>query len=70
MDKHRDKTLDSLIGALVEITFTDNKVIKGVLGYTEQFSGQYSYKKTHYYTCDNYSFRKSHVKKARGLIMT
>lgn len=67
MDKHRDKTLDSLIGTLVEITFKDNKVIKGVLGYTEAFSGQYSNTKTHYYTCGYYSFRKSHVKKVRGL---
>jgi len=67
MDKHRDKTLDSLIGALVETTFTDNKVIKGVLGYTEEFSGQYSNTKTHYYTCGYYCFRKSHVKKVRGL---
>lgn len=66
MDKHRDKTLDSLIGTLVEITFKDNKVIKGVLGYTEAFSGQYSHTKTYYYTCGNYSFRKSHVKKVRG----
>lgn len=67
MDKHRDKTLDSLIGTLVEITFTDNKVIKGVLGYTEQFSEQYSYNKPHCYTCGYYCFRKSHVKKVRGI---
>lgn len=67
MDIHRDKKLDSLIGTLVEITFTDNKVIKGVLGYTEPFSGQYSKTPTHYYTCGYYSFRKSHVKKVRGI---
>ena len=67
MDIHRDKKLDRLIGALVEVTLFDNKVIKGVLGFTEEFGAKYDYRKPNYYTCGNYSFRKSHVKKIRGL---
>lgn len=67
MDIHRDKKLDSLIGKAVEVVLFDNKVIKGVLGYTEDFSEKYDYRKPSYYTCGDYDFRKSHVKKIRGL---
>ena len=67
MDLHRDKKLDSLIGKAVEVVLFDNTVIKGVLGYTAEFSEKYKYRKTSYYTCGDYDFRKSHVKKIRGL---
>ncbi len=67
MDIHRDKKLDSLIGKAVEVVLFDNTVIKGVLGYTAEFSEKYKYRKPSYYTCGNYDFRKSHVKKIRGL---
>lgn len=67
MDIHRDNKLDSLIGKVVEVTLFDNKVIKGILGYTEDFNAKYNYRKPSYYTCGDYDFRKSHVKKIRGL---
>ena len=67
MDIHRDNKLDSLIGKAVEVTLFNNTVIKGVLGYTAEFSEKYKYRKPNCYTCGNYSFRKSHVKKIRGL---
>lgn len=67
MDIHRDKKLDSLIGKAVEVVLFDNKVIKGVLGYTEDFSEKYEYRKPSYYTCNNYSFRKSHIKKIKEI---
>ena len=67
MDIHRDKKLDSLIGKTVEVVLFDNTVIKGVLGYTAEFSEKYKYRKPSYYTCGDYGFRKSHVKKIRGL---
>lgn len=67
MNLHRDKKLDSLIGKAVEVTLFDDTVIKGVLGYTLDFSEKYGWRKPNYYTCENHSFRKTHVKKIRGL---
>lgn len=67
MDIHRNKKLDSLIGKAVEIVLFNNTVIIGVLGYTSEFSEKYDYRKPSYYTCGDYDFRKSHVKKIRGL---
>lgn len=67
MDIHRDNELDRLIGKAVEVVLFDNTVIKGVLGYTAEFSEKYKYRKPSYYTCGDYDFRKSHVKKIRGL---
>lgn len=65
MDLHRDKKLDRLIGKTVEVVLFDNKIIKGVLGYTADFSEKYDYRKPNYYTCGDYSFRKSHIKKIK-----
>lgn len=65
MSLHRDNKLDSLIGKVVEVTLYDNTVIKGVLGFTEEFSAKYDYKKPYYYTCDSWSFRKTFVKKIK-----
>lgn len=65
MSLHRDNKLDSLIGKVVEVTLYDNTILKGVLGFTEEFSAKYDYKKPDCYTCDNWSFRKNHVKKIK-----
>ena len=67
MEIHRDKKLNSLIGKVVEVVLFDDKIIKGILGYTAEFSEKYKYRKPGYYTCGIYDFKKSHVKKIRGL---
>lgn len=67
MSLHRDKTLDSLIGKAVEIVLVDSISIKGVLGYTPEFSEKYKYRRPNFYTCGDVDFRKSHVKYIREL---
>jgi len=67
MEIYKDKKLNSLIGKAVEVVLFDDKIIKGILGYTAEFSEKYKYRKPGYYTCGDYDFKKSHVKKIRGL---
>lgn len=67
MDIHKDKKINSLIGKAVEVVLFDNTVLKGILNYTAEFGEKYNYRKPSYYTCGDYDFRKSHVKKIRGL---
>ena len=67
MSLHRDKKLDSLIGKAVEVVLSDNFTIRGVLGYTLEFSEKYKYRKPNFYTCGDVDFRKSHVKHIREL---
>lgn len=63
MNTHRDKELDSLIGKVVEVTFKNGRKVIGILGYTEEFST--TYRRPNYYTCENWDFRKSHIKNIR-----
>ena len=51
----------------VEITFIDNDTVRGVLGFTPEFSEHYGYRKPNYYTIGNIDFKCSHVKKLREI---
>lgn len=57
--------LMGLLGYLVEVTFLDGKVITGRLGYTETFSEKYNFRKSGYFTVQNYDFLVSHIKKIK-----
>lgn len=56
--------LDRLIGKEVELLFMDGSTIKGVLGYTPEFSAKYQWRKAGYYTVRETDFKASHVRKA------
>jgi len=55
--------LKQLVGKNVIITFKDDKVQKGVLGFTEDFSEKYMWRKPNYFTINDYDFKVSHIKK-------
>ena len=63
----RREELNEYLGANVEITFIDNDTVRGVLGFTPEFSEQYEYRKPNYYTIGNIDFKCSHVKKLREI---
>lgn len=52
---HESEELNALLGHRVKITLFDEKVLTGVLSRAEWKQGRYE--------CENYSFRKTHVKK-------
>ena len=55
--------LKTYIGKRVRITLFDGKTIEGVLGYAEDFSARYGYRKPNLFYIDDMGFRVSHVKK-------
>ncbi len=57
-------TLKEYIGRPVKITFTDGETAEGTLGYTEEFSEKYGYRKPNYFTVGDYDFKVSHIKSA------
>lgn len=67
MYTHRDEKLDRLIGKVVEVTFISGRKVIGILGFTENFSATYNYRKPSYYTCEDWDFRKSHIKNIREI---
>lgn len=53
----------SYVGKKVRITFFDDDVMTGVLGFASSFGAKYGYRKVHCFYIDNLCFRCSHVKK-------
>lgn len=63
----RREKLNEYLGANVEITFIDNHTVRGVLGFTPEFSEHYGYRKPNFYTIGDIVFKCSHVKKLREI---
>lgn len=59
----KKEELNALIGKAVIIVFKDATVAVGPLGYTQEFSTKYHYRKVGCYTCGDYDFKASHVAK-------
>ena len=55
--------LMTLVGRQMEITFWDDRVVSGILGYADDFSEKHDYRKPDYFYIGNWSFKISHVKK-------
>lgn len=56
----------SLVGRKVHIYFKDEeRGIYGTLGYVDEFSAKYNYRKPDYFYIGNTSFKVSHVRKVR-----
>lgn len=71
MIRPTQKQLMEYVGKRVEITFKDgvsgDKIIKGILGYTFEFSNKYNYRIPHMFFIDHLSFRSSYVKKVEAI---
>ena len=61
----RKAELMEYIGKKVTVVLFDNTVLNGVLGYVDEFSAKYDYRKPNCFYVGNYSFRVSHVTKVR-----
>ena len=59
--------INELIGQKVEVIFKDNSTQTGILGYTEEFSSKYGYRKPGYFTINEYDFKVSHIRKVKPL---
>lgn len=58
--------LMNLVGKKVHIYFKDGeRGIYGTLGYVDEFSAKYNYRKPDYFYIGNTSFKVSHVRKVR-----
>ena len=57
--------LMELVGTPVEITFFDDRVERGILGYADEFSAKHDYRKPDYFYINNLSFKVSHVRKVK-----
>ena len=56
--------LMSYVGKKVRIYFKgEERSIYGTLGYVDEFSVKYDYRKPNYFYIDNISFKVSHVRK-------
>lgn len=55
--------LMNLVGKKVTVYFKDGDEIHGTLGYVDDFSSKYGYRKPGYFYINNTSFKVSHVKK-------
>ena len=55
--------LMKLVGKKVCVCFKDGKSIYGTLGYVDEFSAKYDYRKPNYFYIGNTSFRVSYVRK-------
>lgn len=65
MKKYRSdlgKKLNSFVGRNVVIFFKDGEIIRGKLGFTEDFSEKYGYRKPNYYTIESIDFLVSHIR--------
>lgn len=54
--------LQKYIGFEVEIRFWDEKVERGILGFTKEFSVKYGFRRPGYFTINNTDFKVSHIK--------
>lgn len=54
-----------LVGKKVFVYFKDGESIYGTLGYVDEFSAKYDYRKPNYFYIGNTSFKVSHTKKVR-----
>lgn len=54
--------LQKYIGFEVEIRFWDEKVERGILGFTKEFSAKYGFRRPRYFTISNIDFKLSHIK--------
>lgn len=59
--------LTECIGKQVWIVFHDGKQTTGRLGYTDEFSEKYGWRKLNYFTIHNWDFKASHVKEVEVL---
>ncbi len=55
--------LMKLVGKKVSVEFKDGESIYGTLGYVDEFSAKYDYRKPNYFYIGNTSFKVSHIKK-------
>lgn len=55
--------LMKLVGKKVFVYFKDGESIYGTLGYVDEFSAKYDYRKPNYFYIGNTSFKVSHVKR-------
>lgn len=63
----------SYVGKKVHIYFKDGDDISGTLGYANEFSRKYGYRKPKYFYIGNIMFKVSHVrivKESKGLVKT
>ncbi|MBR6396543.1 MAG: hypothetical protein IKS09_06210 [Lachnospiraceae bacterium] len=56
--------LGIMIGKNVNITFFDGRTVSGILEFTTKFCEEQGWKRPGYYNVNEWSFKKSHVKKA------
>ena len=55
--------LMKLVGKKVSVYFTDGDNICGTLGYVDEFSEKYGYRRPNCFYINNTSFKVSHVRK-------
>ena len=53
----------NLVGKRVTVYFKDERVRYGTLGYIDEFSEKYEFRKPNYFFIGNTSFKVSHVRK-------
>lgn len=55
--------LFNLVGKKVKVYFKDGERIYGTLGYVDEFSEKYDFRKPGYFFIGNTSFKVSHIRK-------
>ena len=63
MSHIKKAVLSAFVGYRVRITFFDDEVKEGVLGYTSKFCEEQGFRKPGYFTLNNLDFKVSHIKK-------
>ncbi len=66
-NSHRSDLLDGCLGCMVEITLFDGEVRRGQLGYAEELSEKYGFRKPGMYYLGNLSFYKKHIKSIKKI---
>lgn len=61
----KKEIINSFLNKNVEVTFFDDKIERGILGYTPEYSAKYGYRRAGYYTINNWDFKASHIKRIR-----
>ena len=54
--------MNKYLGEKVNVTFKDGSSARGTLGFTEEFSARYGFRKPNFFTIGNLDFKVSHVK--------
>lgn len=60
--------LMKLVGKEVFVYFKDGKIIDGTLGYVDEYSAKYDYRKPNYFYIGHTSFKVSHIRKVKLLM--